>query len=157
MDQATASGCSPAQRLMARGDAMIGREVDMNDATRHARDVAAGEDLALREASCWIEAKQPERAAQIYEERLVANGISTRDVGYFRARQAIAFAHAEQPDQAARRALEALAISERTGSMRTHYNVQKAHRMLVRWESRDAVAALGAALNASPLPSPRQP
>jgi hypothetical protein len=142
---------------IARGDAMIGRDIDMDNATQQARDIADGEDLTLREASCWIEARKPERAAQMYDERLEIEGVSARDVGYYRARQAIALANAEQPDRAAERALEALSTSVRTGSMRTYSNVRKAHQMLAPWHARDAVTALGDALSASPLPTRRQP
>jgi tetratricopeptide (TPR) repeat protein len=142
---------------IARGNAMIGQDVDMDIATRQAQDVADGEDLTLREASCWIEAGRPERAAQIYDERLGVDGLSTRDVGYYRARQAIALAQAEQPDLAAAQALDALSTSVRTGSTRTYSSVRKAHRILGPWHGRDTVAALGEALSAAALPSRRQP
>jgi hypothetical protein len=141
---------------IARGNAMMGNGVDMETATGQARDVADGEDLTLREASCWIEANQPERAAQIYDERLGADGLSTRDTGYYRARQAIALAQAELPDLAATHALTALSTSIRTGSMRTYGSIRKAHRILAAWQARDTVAALGEALSAAALPSPRQ-
>ncbi|GAA1582876.1 hypothetical protein [Actinoplanes couchii] len=142
---------------IARGDAMIGQCVDMDTATRQARDVADGEDVTLREASCWIEAKQPERAAQIYGERLGTSGLSTRDTGYFRARQAVALAQSEQPDLAAARALEALSTSVHTGSIRTYGAVRNAHRVLAPWHARDTVVALGEALNSVALPSQQLP
>lgn len=140
---------------VARGDAMVGQNVDMDYATRQARDVAEGEDLTLREASCWIEANQPDRAAQLYEDGLANERVSIRDVGYYRARQAIALAQAAQPDLAAEWAREALATSVRTGSSRTYSAVQKVCGILAPWQACDAVVALTDALAATRLPIQR--
>lgn len=132
---------------VARGDLMVGRSVDLEGVVEQAGEAAAGENLTLREASCWIEARQPERAAQLYEDGISVAGLSVRDGGYFRARHAFALAQAETPDLAAGRAHEALITSVRTGSRRTHRAVLAARTALTPWESRDAVKALDDALS----------
>jgi len=133
---------------VARGDLMVGESVDLEDAVEQARDASGGEDLPLREASCWIEAREPDRAAELYEVGLAMNGLSLRDAGYFRARQAIALAQAQAPDRAAERAYEALTASVRTGSRRTHRAVLATRTALTPWQKRDSVAALDDALTA---------
>ncbi|WP_433294433.1 helix-turn-helix domain-containing protein [Actinoplanes sp. CA-030573] len=145
---------------VARGDLMLGQRVDLGTAVEQARDASAGEDLTLREASCWIEAQEPERAAQLYEAGLTSDGLSLRDAGYFQARQAVALAHAQAPDLAAERAYDALTAAARTGSRRTHRAVVATRAALAPWKKRDSVAALDDALTAyesssrRPLESP---
>ncbi|MFB9363596.1 helix-turn-helix domain-containing protein [Actinoplanes nipponensis] len=145
---------------VARGDLMLGQTVDLDSTVEQARDASAGEDLTLREASCWIEAAEPERAAPLYEAGLSAGGLSLRDAGYFQARQAFALAQAQAPDLAAEQAYEALTASVRTGSRRTHRAVVATRAALTPWQKRDAVAALDDALTAyessirRPLESP---
>jgi hypothetical protein len=158
--QLSARFYSEALLQVARGDLMVGQSIDLEDAVERARDASAGEDLTLREASCWIEAKEPERAARLYEAGFEADGLSVRDAGYFQARQAFALAQAQVPDRAAERAYEALTASARTGSRRTHRAVVATRAALRPWRRRDSVAALDDALTAyessirQPLESP---
>lgn len=133
---------------VARGDLMLGQRVDLEATAEYARDASAGEDLTLREASCWLEAQEPERAAELYEAGLMADGLSLRDAGYFQARQAVALAQAQAPDLAAERAYEALTAAARTGSRRTHRAVVATRAALAPWQRRDSVAALDDALSA---------
>ncbi|BFU47751.1 helix-turn-helix domain-containing protein [Krasilnikovia sp. MM14-A1004] len=132
---------------VARGDLMVGQTVDVDRAVGRAREVADGEDLTLREASCWIEAGQPGRAVQLYEDGLTGEGVSLRDAGYFRSRQAMALARVEEPDLAADRARQALSASVRTGSLRTRRTVKQAHSLLSRWQASEAVTVLADALS----------
>lgn len=141
---------------VARGDLMVGKRVDLEDAVEQARDASGGEDLTLREASCWIEAREPGRAAQLYQAGLAMNGLSLRDAGYFQARQAFALAQAQAPDLAAERAFEALTASSRTGSRRTHRAVVASRAALTPWQKRDSVAALDDALTAYESSNSRQ-
>jgi hypothetical protein len=134
---------------VTRGKLMMGQPVQMKSAMEQANEVAFGYDLKLREASCWIEAGHPDRAANLYDEGLNAQGISVRDQAYFRARQAIALAHSAQPDLAAQHAVHALSASQKTGSIRTKNAVEVAHRALSPWHSRSDVAALGALLSSA--------
>jgi hypothetical protein len=140
----------------ARGDLMVGQTVDLEEVVKRAREAAGGDDLTLREASCWIEADNPERAVQLYEDGLTAEGISVRDVGYYRSRQAIALAQVEEPDLAAQCAQVALSASVGTGSLRTEHTVRETRTRLTPWESREAVVALDNALSRVPSPSQRQ-
>src|SRR5262249_25767959 len=117
---------------------------------------AGGDDLTLREASCWIEADNPERAVQLYEDGLTTDGISVRDVGYYRSRQALALAAVEEPDLAAECAQVALSASVATGSLRTERTVREARTMLTPWESRESVVALDNALKLARSPNQRQ-
>lgn len=133
---------------VARGDLMLGQSVDLEDAVEQARDASAGEHLTLREASCWIEAREPERAAGLYETGLASDGLSLRDAGYFQARQSMALAQAQAPDLAAERAYAALTAAARTGSRRTHRAVVATRAALTPWQDRDSVAALDDALTA---------
>ena len=133
---------------VARGDSMVGESVDLADVVEQARDASGGEDLTLREASCWIEAREPERAAELYEVGLAMDGLSLRDAGYFQARRAVALAQAEAPDLAAERAYEALTAASRTGSRRTHRAVMASRAALTPWQKRDSVVALDDALTA---------
>jgi hypothetical protein len=140
----------------ARGDLMVGQAVDLEEVVNRAREAAGGDDLTLREASCWIEANNPERAVQLYEDGLTAGGISVRDVGYYRSRQAIALAQVEEPDLAAEGAQVALSASVGTGSLRTERTVRETRTMLTPWESRESVVALDNALNRVQSPNQRQ-
>jgi transcriptional regulator with XRE-family HTH domain len=100
---------------VARGNLMLGRSIDMHDVIERARDAAPDADLVAREATCWIEAGEPERAAELYEASIGKAGVSERDSGYYRSRQAGALAAAARPDTAAELAHEALLTSQRTG------------------------------------------
>lgn len=133
---------------VARGDLMLGRSINMHDVIERARDTAPDTDLMVREATCWIEAGEPECAVELYETSIGKADVSERDSGYYRSRQAGALAAAAQPDIAAELAHEALLTSQQTGSLRTRQAVQEAGAALAPWRSRDAVASLEDALNA---------
>ncbi|GAB3172727.1 hypothetical protein GCM10027059_42610 [Myceligenerans halotolerans] len=134
---------------VARGDLMLGRSITMHDIVERARDTAPDTNLMLREASCWIEAGEPERAAELYEASISKASVSERDSGYYRGRQAVAMAAAARPDRAAELAHEALLTSRKTGSLRTRQAVREARTALAPWRSRDALASLDDALSAS--------
>jgi transcriptional regulator with XRE-family HTH domain len=102
--------------------------------------------LLLREASCYIEAGKPARAASLFENALDAGGLSRRDQGYFRARRAFACALSGEPDDAAREGLAALSIAIATSSQRTTRELARTVKVLTPWCSRPGPRQLREAL-----------
>lgn len=131
-----------AMLQVARGELMTGQIVDVRRAVDAARAAGGDEDLSLREATCWIEGNNPERAAEIYGEVLSSHPISHRDRGFFSARQAMALAKAVEPARAVDRARQALAIARRTGSKRTRNAVADVVAALAARKSDDGVDVL---------------
>jgi transcriptional regulator with XRE-family HTH domain len=102
--------------------------------------------LLLREASCYIEAGKPARAASLFEGALDSGGLSRRDEGYFRARRAFACALSGEPDDAAREGLVALSIATATSSQRTTRELARTAKVLTPWCSRPGPRQLREAL-----------
>ncbi|GAA4706754.1 hypothetical protein [Promicromonospora umidemergens] len=150
--QLTALGQAEAILQRAKGQLMTDQHVDVENAIGRAREMAPDHQAVLhvREATCWIEAGQPERAVELYDSALSAPSLSTRDSGFFRARRSVALARAGLPNDAATTALEALDIAVHTGSGRTRRVVNDAATGLLRWRSSPAVEQLSHALSSSP-------
>lgn len=143
------TGMHRAEALLqlAKGQLMAGRQVAVDDVVARARDTAADQarTLAVREATCWTEAGQPERAVELYDAAL-AGELSRRDRGFFSARRSAALARAGQADDAASTAAAALAAGKQAGSARTERVVRGALNDLAPWHARPAVQELAAAL-----------
>lgn len=105
--------------------------------------------LALRDASCYIEAGRPRRAAEIFVRVLADDVLPRRDRGYFLARLTSSLALAGEPDDSARAGLEAVELSITTTSQRTKRELKRSLVALDPWQRRpgprafrEAVAAL---------------
>ncbi len=105
-----------------------------------------GGTLALRTASCYIEAGKPRQAAALYAEVLAANMLSRRDQGYFLSRLAAALALSGEPDEAAVRGLEAATLATATASRRTTRELERTLQSLRPWGSRPGPRQLREAL-----------
>ncbi|MGH3734789.1 MAG: helix-turn-helix domain-containing protein [Micromonosporaceae bacterium] len=150
----------------ARGLAMVGEPVDLikrklDDArvllARAEQTDAEPDELGsgyddsiwtLRSASCYIEAGQPRRAADLYNEVLTTNCLSRRDRGYLLARQASALALAGEPDDSAVVGLRSIQLAEATNSTRTERELGRALTALGPWISRPGPRELREALSA---------
>lgn len=104
--------------------------------------------LLLREASCYIEAGKPGRAAALFDDAITVGGLSRRDEGYFRARRAFACALSGEPDAAAGEGLAALSIAAAVNSERTTRELRRTVQALTPWESRPGPRQLREALRA---------
>ncbi|MEC3978161.1 helix-turn-helix domain-containing protein [Amycolatopsis sp. H20-H5] len=104
--------------------------------------------LTLQTASCYIEAGQPRRAAELYDETFGGHTLSRRDQGYFLARRTSALALAGEPDDAAQVGLEAAQIATETGSLRTKRELRRALQTLEPWRSRPGPKQLREAVRA---------
>ncbi|WP_454859607.1 helix-turn-helix domain-containing protein [Promicromonospora soli] len=133
----------------AKGELMTGQRADIEDTIQRAQDLAPDHHalLHVREATCWIEAGEPERAVALYDQALASSGLSTRDRGFFRARRAVALAQAGLPMASAATALDALDVAVQTGSNRTLQVVGDARTKLLPWRTDPLVDQLGQALS----------
>jgi transcriptional regulator with XRE-family HTH domain len=104
--------------------------------------------LTLRDASCYIEAGKPRRAASLYQQVLSTDLLSRRDRGYFLARLASSLALAGEPDDAATVGLEAAQIATDTASQRTKRELMRALVTLKPWHNRPGPRALREAVAA---------
>jgi hypothetical protein len=104
--------------------------------------------LAMQTAICYQEARQPERAVEIYLEQLSSTAFSRRDYGYFAALMAMALAAAGEPDEAAKVGLDALSTAVTTSSTRTMDELRRLTNHLERWPDRSAVRELREAVAA---------
>lgn len=109
--------------------------------------------LVLREASAYIEAGKPARAAGLFGTVLERGGLSRRDEGYFRARRAVACALSGEPDEGAREGLAAWRIAGAISSQRTMRELARAVRMLEPWSSRPGPRELSETLGIWALPA----
>lgn len=146
----------------ARGLAMLGEPIAVIerklDEAKQLFATADGDDrpqfgtyfdagaLVLREASAYIEAGKPARAASLFGTVLVGGGLSRRDEGYFRARRAVACALSGEPDEAAQEGLTARHIATATSSQRTTRELTRVVRILTPWSSRPGPRELTEAL-----------
>ena len=92
--------------------------------------------LLLRTASCYVEAGEPHRAADLYGDALGAETLSRRDRGYFLARQAAALALGGRPDDAALVGLESVHLANEMASERTKRELRRVVDTLTPWSSR---------------------
>jgi transcriptional regulator with XRE-family HTH domain len=152
----------------ARGLAMLGEPISiieqkLDDARRLLADATPGDEshtqigspysehtLTLRNASCYIEAGKPRRAASLYADVLAADHLSPRDRGYFTARMASALALAGEPDEAAGAGLDAAQLATATASQRTKRELTRALATLTPWQNRPGPRALREAVVVSP-------
>lgn len=153
-------------QLEARGLAMVGESMStierkLDDARLLLAGVTPDDDpddylssycnegiLTLRNASCYIEAGKPRRAASLYQQVLSTDVLSHRDRGYFLARLAFSLALAGEPDDAATAGLEAAQIATATLSQRTKRELMRSLVTLKPWHSRPGPRALREAVTA---------
>lgn len=102
--------------------------------------------LVLREASAYIEAGKPTRAASLFSSALARGGLPRRDEGYYRARRAASCALSGEPDEAAAEGLAAWRIAKATNSQRTTRELERVVRILTPWSSRPGPRELAEAL-----------
>jgi hypothetical protein len=103
--------------------------------------------LALRTASCYIEAGKPRQAVELYTQVLSGDLLSRRDRGYFLARMTSALALAGEPDDAASTGLEAMELATATTSQRTKRELGRALATLEPWRGRPGPRQLREALS----------
>lgn len=147
----------------ARGLAMIGEPISiieqkLDDASRLLTDAPFDDGpcqlggsfnegtLALRAASCYLEAGKPQQAAALYAQVLAGDGLSRRDRGYFLARRASSLVLAGEPDEAAGTGLEATQLASMTTSQRTKQELLRVLEALKPWRNRPGPRDLREAL-----------
>ncbi|MFE4059540.1 hypothetical protein ACFXP3_25170 [Streptomyces sp. NPDC059096] len=96
----------------------------------------------MQTAICYCEAGQPQRAIDIYQEKLSAGTFSRRDHGYFLSLMSGTLALAGEPDEAARIGFDALKISVETYSVRTNHELRRLAERLAPWKHRSLVREL---------------
>jgi tetratricopeptide (TPR) repeat protein/DNA-binding XRE family transcriptional regulator len=153
-----------AVQQVARAEAMLGASVStIENQLGRARDllhedeehpyvghVAAHYDhplLAMQTAVCYVEAGQPRRAVDLYEEALTEEAFSPRDYGFFLSWKAAAQALAGQPDEAARTGLASAARATEANSHRTKRELIRVLDTLQPWHYRPAVRELAATVS----------
>jgi transcriptional regulator with XRE-family HTH domain len=98
--------------------------------------------LLLRQAACYTEAGKPAKAALLFDNVITRGGLSRRDVGFFRARQAAALALSGEPDEAAAVGLRSAQVAKETNSERTLRVLAEVSATLTPWRSRPGPQAL---------------
>lgn len=98
--------------------------------------------LLLRQATCYIEAGKPAKAALLFDQVLAGGALSRRDGGLFRARRATALALSGEPDEAAKVGLQAAQTARETNSERTVRILVDTVHALKPWSSRPGPRAL---------------
>lgn len=106
--------------------------------------------LTLRDASCYVEAGKPQRAAALYRQALATDSISRRDRGYFMARLTSSLALSGEPDEAARTGLDAIELASATKSQRTRRELARSLAAMKPWENRPGPHALREAVRSEP-------
>ena len=106
--------------------------------------------LLVRQATCYVEAGKPGRAAALFNQVLAADRLSYRDAGFFRARWATALALSGEPDEAAAQGLEACRIARETNSERTMRVLADTVQVLKPWKGRPGPKALRQSVLTSP-------
>jgi transcriptional regulator with XRE-family HTH domain len=147
-------------QLEARGLAMVGESMSTierklddarlllagatpdDDPDNHLGTYCTEDMLALRNASCYIEAGKPHQAATLYRQALSTGQLSRRDRGYFLARLACSLALAGEPDDAATAGLEAIQLATATTSQRTKRELMRSLVTLKPWHNRPGPRAL---------------
>ncbi|HEU5158425.1 MAG TPA: XRE family transcriptional regulator [Streptosporangiaceae bacterium] len=147
-----------AYALLGRPSAVIERRLDhartlLDRRDQRPLDPDTGPDTRydealfnLQVALCHAEAGQCDRALAGFDDWLTPQTFSRRDYGYFLALKGLAYAVAEEPDEAAAAGLRALTLARETSSARTHQEVLRLAGRLRLWRDRTAVADLRDAL-----------
>jgi len=99
--------------------------------------------VAVQEGECWLRLGDAERAATVLGDTLGVWPVGfDRDRGLALVRLAAARLAAHDPDGAARAAVEAARVAERTGSVRVFDGVVEVGRSLERWRGHRPVDEL---------------
>jgi transcriptional regulator with XRE-family HTH domain len=107
--------------------------------------------LLLRQATCYIEAGKPAKAAALFDTVLASGRLSHRDAGFFSARRATALALSGEPDEAAALGLQACRVARETNSGRTMRILADTVQILKPWSGRPGPKSLKqAVLTTSP-------
>lgn len=136
------------ERTLDRADRLLVRHEAADDTRQQLSSHYNRSHLTLQTASCYIEAGQPARAADLYGAVLQGDALSRRDQGYFLARRACSLALAGQPDDAASIGLAAIELSDATNSLRTRRELTRAAKTLQPWATRPGPRELREALRA---------
>ncbi len=150
-----------AAQQQARGHAMLGGNLaliesklgearsllaqDRAGSDGQATEVAAHYDEALfglQVAICYCEAKQPERALELYDRWLSPETFSRRDYAYFLSLKGSAYAVANEPKRAAIAGLEAFPLARETESVRTVQELIRLAVQLEKWSDHESVHEL---------------
>jgi transcriptional regulator with XRE-family HTH domain len=150
-----------AAQQQARGHAMLGGNLaliesklgearsllaqDRVGSDGQATEVAAHYDEALfgmQVAICYCEAKQPERALELYDRWLSPETFSRRDYAYFLSLKGSAHAVANEPAKAAMAGLEAFPLARETESVRTVQELIRLAVQLEKWRDQESVHEL---------------
>jgi hypothetical protein len=152
-----------AAQQEARAHAMLGDDLDLmhrkldearqlmattgDSSAAHCAGMGANPYLlAMQKAICYNEAGWHDQAVELYVGQLTETVFSRRDYGYFRALMGQALAAARQPGEACRAGMDALAISDGTGSARTTRELQRLAVLLRPWRHQSGVRELQDAL-----------
>jgi tetratricopeptide (TPR) repeat protein len=118
---------------------------DRAGADGQAKEVAAHYDEALfgiQVAICYCEARQPERALELYDRWLSPETFSRRDYAYFLCLKGSAYAVAGEPGKAAMAGLQAFPLARETQSVRTVRELIRLAVQLHEWRDHDSVHEL---------------
>lgn len=139
----TGEGPIAVERTLGDARSLLTSAPDVDDVTDHLLGASFTEaTLSLRSAACYVEADLPAVAVDLLAGVLTEEALSTRDAGYFRARQAIALATCREPEAAAEVALAAAATVTSTNSFRTQRALREATTRLAAWNDRPSVRQL---------------
>jgi hypothetical protein len=140
---------SKVERIMDEARASLAQAERDDDRHELAGINFTADTLLLRQAACYTEAGKPARAAALFGAVIARGGLSRRDAGFFRARQATALALSGEPDEAAAVGLQAIQAARETNSERTIRVLADVAGTLTPWSSRPGPQALSQALSAS--------
>lgn len=98
--------------------------------------------FGLQVAICYCEAKQPERALELYDRWLSPETFSRRDYAYFLSLKGSAYAVANEPDKAAIAGLQAFPLARETESVRTVQELIRLAVQLEKWRDQESVHEL---------------
>ncbi|BBA96050.1 putative DNA-binding protein [Actinacidiphila reveromycinica] len=136
------------ERRLEEAHRLLSRGVQSDEGQRQLSPHYSHTNLMLQTASCYIEAGQPARAADLYGDILASGTVSRRDTGYFMARRASSLALAGQPDDAASVGLASVEVATATNSLRTKRELGRVMHTLRPWATRPGPRALREALRA---------
>jgi transcriptional regulator with XRE-family HTH domain len=145
----TGEGPHSVERTLDDARSLLTAAPEVDDLTDHLLGASFTEaTLSLRSAASYVEADRPAVAVDLLAGVLTEEALSTRDAGYFRARQAIALAACREPDAAAEVALTAAETVTATNSFRTRRALDEAAARLDTWSERPSVRRLREAVGA---------
>jgi transcriptional regulator with XRE-family HTH domain len=143
----------------AQGHALDGAEARAQNLIDDAHTFAASDDpgdasgghggfctpayLEMMRGTCWLSLGKPARAADCFKTALTGiPEVYRRDHGVAQAGLAAAFARLDQPEKAARAAIDALVIAQSAGSTRIMDMVESINARLARRRHLEAVSEL---------------